>query len=437
MAGIGGSDGSFYENRFDFLRRVYNQGEVPETPPTTASTMPVGGSPEPAGAFKSTEATLLAREVPETKINGEITSNFTPDSSQIDVSQMLDIHRGGPPIPMPEVIAKTKSGIEFTNEDVDTAIDVGLSAGPGTIAGVRASNIKGKLSDLGHAQIMEQNGAHPDDIWKTTGFGRGADGRWRHEIDDSQSSFDRQWHDKPAEVETPIGKGPFAQIPINTEKGNVTANLSEILDHPELYQAYPLLKDIKIVKDTSLVPDSASYWEGSGPGRLQGAVIRLGENAASNQGTLMHEVQHAIQGFEGFSKGGSPLDAPRDYQLKYTKDFEALKPEMESLVEKSKDPDSIWTTQDVERARYLGEVSRKYKLYLDAAYRQAHHYYERLAGEVEARNINTRLLLTKEERAEYPLPWSEDFSRSQQIIRDIPTSTTAYGYIDRGRTIKP
>jgi len=41
------------------------------------------------------------------------------------------------------------------------------------------------LVKLRKAEDLEKTGVHADDIWRETGWGRGADGEWRFEIDDS------------------------------------------------------------------------------------------------------------------------------------------------------------------------------------------------------------------------------------------------------------
>lgn len=388
---IGTSDGEYFDNHFEAmvegnatkgLKRVYIS-------PSDDSTMPPGSSEKPAGEFKSGEATIPPGNSEKVE--------FTTASPLINI----------------------------TSGDIDTAINVGLSAGPGTMAGVRSATIGSKLSDLGHAQVLEAAGEHPDTIWSKTGFGRGADTRWRYEINDSAAKYDPQW---------PVPKEKPAWSKVAADE-SAEKKLSEVLDHPELYKAYPLLKDVKVLKDPGYPAEGAVYEAGSGPGKLQGAQIRMGVKAAENQGTLMHEVQHAIQGYEGFAKGGSPAKNV-DY-LKYAKDIKALAPEMEAIIAKSKDPKAIWTTKDIERRRYITQIANKYQEYTKAAYEQAREYYRRLAGEVESNNVDTRLLLTEAERRRMPPTWTEEYPRSKQIVRDEPTATTAYGIIDKGKFVKP
>src|ERR1700735_3486428 len=76
---------------------------------------------------------------------------------------------------------------DITSDDIDKGIGIAMSFGAGTMQGV-----KSKLLDknaLAHAQIMEMGGSHPDDIYTQTGSFRGADNRWRQEIDDSKATL--------------------------------------------------------------------------------------------------------------------------------------------------------------------------------------------------------------------------------------------------------
>ena len=94
-----------------------------------------------------------------------------------------------------------------------------------------------------------------------------------------------------------------------------------------------------------------------------GHTVELNE---AGRETVVHELQHAIQLFEGFAKGGNPTDPVRPYNSK-----------------------------------------------TDTPIGQ----YYKFAGEVEARNVQQRLTMTPEERAATP-PWeTEDVPEDRQIVR--------------------
>lgn len=374
------SDGTVYKDSQEWLADSFSK-------------MPLGGSTEPAGALKPSGGTQVPAE-------GE----------KVDQGRTY-LDKSGPGY-----------HLTITDADIETAMNIGLAAGPGTMAGVRSAAIKGKLSELGHAQVLESAGEHPDVVHKETGFFRGADGRWRYEINDSASKFTEKWHEDPEKSYT-MGSGA------------TIAKLGDILDHPELYKAYPMLKDINVIRDPGYGSIGAVYEAGSGPGKLVNAQIRMGTAASGNQGTLMHEVQHAIQGYEGFAKGGNPESGVA--YLKYTPNLKALEPEMRAILEKAEDPKATWTDAELNRKDYITAVASKYREYTQAAYSQAHEYYSRLAGEVESRNVDTRLLLTEAERRKIHPAWTEDTPRSKQLVREEPTKTTAYGLVEKGQYVKP
>ena len=97
--------------------------------------------------------------------------------------------------------------------------------------------------------------------------------------------------------------------------------LDDVLDFPELYKAYPQLRSIQLAEDTGMELADASYAdfarrhgakEGKEDGQYPFGFINMNpkSSAWSNEqeakGLLLHEVQHAIQGIEGFAKGGNP-----------------------------------------------------------------------------------------------------------------------------------
>ena len=88
--------------------------------------------------------------------------------------------------------------------------------------------------------------------------------------------------------------------------GEKIYSLEDVLDFPELYEAYPMLKLVPVQFEllgryNGLVTNYAYGAEYS--------VIKLNkpllENADAFRSTLLHEVQHVIQRIEGFAKGGN------------------------------------------------------------------------------------------------------------------------------------
>ena len=138
---------------------------------------------------------------------------------------------------------------------------------------------------------------------------------------------------------------------------NKTERLEDVLSFPELYEAYPELKDI-IVRFEMLDPGIGGYASDNSI-----VLSSSNENSWKYKTILLHEIQHIIQKIEGFARGGNPSTAREHAFLLAT-----LYPETYSFLDDLSD----------------------------------HELYRRLAGEIEARNVATRSNFTEEERAAIP-----------------------------------
>jgi len=152
---------------------------------------------------------------------------------------------------------------------------------------------------LKQAQKMEQSGMTADEIFKETGWYKGNEGKWRFELDDSN------WNLKDIRTINPEG---------NTK-------LENILDAPELYKAYPELKELTVQFNPNLnkndygrlttdmftgeqrIVINSKLIDKTDPKSFE--MLRL-KNQPEIFSTLQHEIQHYIQNKEGFSSGASP-----------------------------------------------------------------------------------------------------------------------------------
>lgn len=442
---IGTSDGSFYKDFFEKQRseRLYVS---PMKPPSGDEAMvidprkyqmdkelnsqqaddelfggtevsfktPLGGPTEPAGALKPPEGSqvpdkgaLLEKDYLKAISGVENPRPVMDILGDFAKEKLTNIYEA---LKLPgdawqgKIDPMSPEGIEKTNTLAGLMVfgpaPVARSMAEGTLGSFAGVTAKGADKNaLAEAQIMKANGAHPDEVWTKTGWFQGADNRWRWEIDDSFSKYRVGWRS---------GK----------EDMKIQKPLPEVLNHPELYSAYPSFKDITVVNDPKV---HGAYWDKS----KQEVVIGKGFKDSQVHGTIMHELQHAIQDQEGFAKGGSNLTAGVDYQLKYTPDVEALIPEIEAL---GKIPLNQRTPYQQERSAYLKKVGEKFLEYTKAANQKAEDLYARLTGEVEARNVETRLEMSERARRFNPPDVTEDTARNLQMSFDTVPSTTAYGY---------
>lgn len=264
-----------------------------------------------------------------------------------------------------------------------------LNSQVGMFAGVNARTAD--RAALARAQEMATSGASRESIWQETGWFQGVDGKWRFEIDDSGANI------------------------VRTHNGNAYGNLEDGLEHPELYDAYPEMRETRLGFEGDMRA-SGSYraprdeprgWGGvDGTERVPAEIRARGANPGSLRSTTLHEVQHGVQGAEGFARGGMPSlsDAP----LEVMQRIAALNRELEEL---KRSPPML---RDMERYRAVSSELRSLR---GQANEQARDVYNRLSGEVEARNVSTRRNMTQAQRERRP-PWeTQDVPDDQQIVR--------------------
>ena len=164
----------------------------------------------------------------------------------------------------------------------------------------------GRRYPLQTARDMRLAGKTNDEIEAATGLEYDDKaGIFRFEIDDTTATFKPDYNSKGYNV-----------------NGVFTVKLSDLLGHPELYKRYPKLKDYEVkIKQTKDIKEASAFFSASTN------TITIGEDTlikAINQGnekelkqTVLHEIQHAVQYLENFSKdlieggAGSNLESIR------------------------------------------------------------------------------------------------------------------------------
>jgi len=311
-------------------------------------------------------------------------------------------------------------GRMIANANAPRTLNTGFRGQRGVFAGINA--LTADKEALAKAQQMIAQGVDPAQVWKETGWGKGVDGKWRFEIDDSKAKL-RDYQFTPTEAYNNARRDAFvsgdnamtsraksmeqyASMTKNQLKDEYKRTGNEIVDaaingdiekakwlseqrsgldallsqmgsreygkassfiaHGDLGEAYPDVYKIH----TRISPEEVGNARGhySRGNDLQSERVVLGEKPIfdSHKSTMLHELQHAIQKREGFAKGGSP------------KQFEGF-------------------------------------------YNDPHEAYRKLAGEVEARMVQNRMNLTPEQRRDtYPFAIGrygyEDIPKNEQII---------------------
>lgn len=363
-------------------------------------------------------------------------------------------------MPFKTVLVKGLGKIKFPSRMSESAIAAAIAPlslysedSEPAFLGKMAKNAS--LDMLGMARKMEHAGVDPSDIWRKTGWGRGADNKWRFEIDDSAASL--KGVDFMPEIRKAALDGDMEKVnrlskeqfeydqPFEREK----TTLNSVVDHRELFSNYPIsttgTQSIKWVgyKRDKKLPLGEAYYTPSSDSITLSTVNR--ENTIS---PLMHEVQHAIQEREGFAKGADPsyirrklsdyafyneVDSLREF-IDYAdgeistpslrrefKLFYGYEPSLDAIrVARNSDPKEVKTKLNKLRDYFENKTP-------ESVYPE--DFYNRTAGEVEARNVQKRLNMDWKERRNNP-PWeTEDVPRNKQIIASVAPALSVTPFI--------
>lgn len=140
---------------------------------------------------------------------------------------------------------------------------------------------------LKKAKSMNEKKVSNQEIWLETGWFLDKNNRWKYDLTDK----------------------PFSLKEVNI-KENTSYKLGDLVEHKALFKLYPELKDITVrIKDYNNESTNGSYSKNSNEINISNKLL----NIQDIEGTLIHEIQHAIQKIEGF-EGGSNTRLSR---LKY------------------------------------------------------------------------------------------------------------------------
>ena len=369
-----------------------------------------------------------------------------------------------------------------------------------------------RIDMLHHAEELEHAHSSAKDIKVVTGWERGADGLWRYEIPSLRSfnfygnaeylanhpEIERYRELSHREACAALGVSGFAPLSVE-EQAEIKAlrlnpvvrdyqynvsmktpgsySLQDFIDAPQLFVAYPELKDVPV--SFAMLPngEGGNYSQDADwLGDIVDRRITINEETMAyardlyNEtakdkviDTFEHEIQHAIQGLEGFAQGGRPgdritlvgsqLEKVRQelQQLESSADYQAWKDaDTQYRIFQSRVPaamqnehpnlDAMLDLTEQERqlkrnAYMLYTVDVKHQEqrinelhdYLDNGFPLTFDNYRSLAGEVEARNVASRRHLSPALRQTMLASATEDVGREQQLIS---YTSRAAAYID-------
>ena len=307
-----------------------------------------------------------------------------------------------------------------------------------------------RMDNLDVAKQMEDEKKDAKIIKMATGWEKGVDGKWRYEMPD-------------AKIKDTIDVGGGNIVKRFEEDMLWTdGKLEDAVDAPKLFEAYPLLKNIKIHTDAVMndMPSNGEY----NP-QTKTITIHADELKYLNS-ILNHEIQHVIQREEGFAHGGTPEQVERDFNAakaewkarSYAFELEEKAKEMggeynqseveKALIQEYKDMDMPEFIPDKEtRIKGFNYFARGYadrsmddaikRFRLDRFQRtdfDSYQEYRKLAGEVESRNVEKRLGMTDKERRNSLASETEDVNRDEQIVMN--GNDASYSIVKDPDTIK-
>ena len=250
-----------------------------------------------------------------------------------------------------------------------------------------------RMKNLKVANDMKDAGKTPKEIRTATGWEMGAEGKWRYETVDNLPFFkDTVRAIKEIQAENNL-----------TFLNNVPANL---VIPQELIKMYPELNDYTVDFGTG------NENEGNVNFDKKRIEVNIGLYPKNTVSTLLHEIQHVIQEIEGFDSGTNTQEIIDEFLAQDN----ALKRRINMLKKYSPDSPLLDAARNNRKAFIdnFSTVNKNNERVLDKF-----NLYMRKAGEIEARNVESRMNMTAEERRNTLLTETEDI-KDRQIIETAP-----------------
>lgn len=322
-----------------------------------------------------------------------------------------------------------------------------------------------RLDNLSVARKMESDGKDASSIKYATGWERGGDGKWRYETMDieyipdgkarkNKILEDKEWYSEFAalsdklfndETLTESEQKRFDEL---SEKADAVREqyemtektyLDDYIKDKELFIAYPLLNKTKVL----FIDNPDFSYSGKADSKENQIIINLAKSD-DVKSVLVHEIQHMIQSEEGFARGGNESTAKQIYDkfMAWSWRNELIETQKENpglpqgevekiLIEEYKETgmEDMIPPIDI-RTKGFNLFARGYdKEGYEDAWKyvsegkipleikgQEYNIYNKLSGEVESRNVQTRIDMTLEQRRQSLAEETEDVSRKDQIF---------------------
>ena len=262
----------------------------------------------------------------------------------------------------------------------------------------------------------------PEDQWEETGWFRGPDEKFRYEIDDSKAVFGLNSEEsfiEPTDLPLVQSKSETLSLeeaaetfgPRDYREGtDRLTTVDRLIDHPELFEAYPDLKGVPVVIKNDL---KGAAWISPNFNENHGETLWLGSTVEGYdyKEMLLHELQHAVQYRENFFGGGNPQDTFNKVYSTYYYD------ELDNIASDPllTDDEKLFRTETLKKNTS------------EASFQD----YETTFGEEEARAVMDRLHMSKNEKKEVFPYYSHLLSRRAAPMATSQKESGNYEVIDK------
>ena len=165
----------------------------------------------------------------------------------------------------------------FETNDIETRYSI--AGKQGMLNAIKSDTQNLELErNYNKAQQMQENGIDNETIRENTGWFQDRNGDWKFEFTDKYMSLRN----------------------INF-KENKTYKLGDILEHDILFTAYPELADYNVKFEK--MDTSGAFRKTENLIRINTNKLNAKNSKVAIEGTMIHEIQHAIQSIEGFEEG--------------------------------------------------------------------------------------------------------------------------------------
>lgn len=319
--------------------------------------------------------------------------------------------------------------------------------------GVNANTADQKT--LARAQELQMQGEDDERVRKETGWHTGMEGKLRFEIDDSKMKYHRggdaafsRSHPDYAEYQKLVDKmltgsaeawkpedqerlqeldktwgREYGRLSERVESGNAT--LEDVIDHEELFQAYPQLRSVR-VEFKELPGNTQGYFSPS-----ENKIALDSKLRSAPEATIIHEIQHAIQKAEGFASGASPEYWQQHRDEAKEARIADIREEIARLEEQLPWDLNRWTAEDDAIEAKIGELEDSIIDIQNGVGMDSYDLYRNTAGEIEARDAASRRELTPEQRRAAPPARADE----NTVYADLSDSLDYVGKTDDGTEV--